>query len=449
MIRGLFWRSLLLSTLFLGVTAFVAAAAAAPVFASDRQTLLVAAILAAVGAPLWAVGQAWLLRARLSRAMDEVAAGVRSIVAREAHQLPKLEDPGGDLDPLVGTINRLAGEVEAGIASATEKERLLRRTLDELGEGVLFLDSNRTIVIANQAAELMLGMGRLEAKRLLEVIRAPELTALVEDGAGRLELPERGTRPRLQIDSRLLDEGGRLLSLRDVGELRRLERVRSDFVANVSHELRTPVAAVKMNVETLIGGAMDDPAARDGFLEAIARNADRLESLLSDLLDLASVEQGRRELHPEQLSVLEVVREVEEALGEEALRREATIEHAIDPALRVFADRLALHQILHNLVENGLHHGNHPGRVELSARGDDGEVELTVSDDGPGIEARHHARIFERFYRADPGRSRAAGGTGLGLSIVRNLTEALGGSVGVRAREPRGSVFWVRLPAGP
>ncbi|MDF1562447.1 MAG: ATP-binding protein [Deltaproteobacteria bacterium] len=446
MIRGFFWRVLLLFAAFLALAGFLVAAAAGDPFQPDTRALMIGAILAVIGAPLLAAATTLLAQRRLGRSVEGVSERIRAALEGGPTQLAGAGRTDEATATLFGAIDRLSREVEAARERHGAQAALLRRTIDGLRDGVVFLDRGQAIVIANRAAELMLGLGTLVGRRLVEVIRAPELATLVEAGEGQLELPARGLRPTMLIDCRRLDEGGSLLTLRDVGELRRLERVRRDFVANVSHELRTPVAAVKMNAETLLGGALEEAGARRGFLEAIERNAHRLESLLADLLDLSEVESGQRELRREAVAPAEVAREVIGALADEAQGQGVTIELAIDEAAVVLADRLALQQILHNLVENALRYGAKGGRVRVEASAVDGGLELRIVDDGPGIEPRHHDRIFERFYRVDPGRSRAAGGTGLGLSIVRNLCEAMDGSVGVRPNAPRGSVFWLWLP---
>ncbi|WP_181197835.1 sensor histidine kinase [Enhygromyxa salina] len=228
-------------------------------------------------------------------------------------------------------------------------------------------------------------------------------------------------------------------------EIRRLETVRRDFVANVSHELRTPVSIIQANAETLLLGGLDEPATARRFLDAVRRNAERLGQLISDLLDISRIEAGRYEIELEPLSLSSVARSVSCSVSETCRSRSVVFEVDIDPQLRVCADPRALEQVLVNLVENAVEYGPKGGTVELVAVEQDAAVRIEVRDEGPGIAPDHRSRVFERFYRVDPGRSRHMGGTGLGLAIVKNLSEAMGGEVGVEPRAPEGSCFWIRL----
>jgi two-component system phosphate regulon sensor histidine kinase PhoR len=231
-------------------------------------------------------------------------------------------------------------------------------------------------------------------------------------------------------------------------EEKRLENVRRDFIANASHELRTPVAAITGAVETLLSsGKLLDSAAR-GFVEMIARHADRLSRLTRELLDLSRLERGefQVELGPLELAPL-VAASLELVRGRADAKR---IKLGFDgpPGLRAIADRRALEQILTNLLDNAVKFTPEGGRVTVLADGTGPSVVLSVLDTGPGIEPRHRGRLFERFYRVDTGRARENGGTGLGLAIVKHLAQVQHGEVGVESGQG-GSRFWVKLPAPP
>jgi two-component system phosphate regulon sensor histidine kinase PhoR len=241
------------------------------------------------------------------------------------------------------------------------------------------------------------------------------------------------------------ESGGAVLVMHDATEIRRLETVRRDFVANVSHELRTPVSIIQANTETLLLGALDEPAQARRFLDAIRRNAERLGQLISDLLDISRIEAGKYAIEMRPLSMASVAHSVSKSVSESCRRRGVVLEVSVDRELRVRADAGALEQVLVNLVENAVKYGPEGGTVELAAVEQGAVVRIEVRDEGPGIALAHRRRVFERFYRVDPGRSRNMGGTGLGLAIVKNLTEAMGGEVGVDSREPTGSAFWLRL----
>jgi two-component system phosphate regulon sensor histidine kinase PhoR len=231
-----------------------------------------------------------------------------------------------------------------------------------------------------------------------------------------------------------------------VTNVRRLESVRRDFVANVSHELRTPVAVIRANAETLLGGAKDDPQMAAKLIDGLHRNAERLARILADLLDLSRLDAGQYRLELAPVAVRAVTEQSLSAVEPQAQKRGVTVEVAVPDAITVKADPKALDQILVNLIDNGVKYTRPEGHVWVEAREVGETVRIEVRDDGPGIADKHRERVFERFYRADPSRTREAGGTGLGLSIVKHLVESMGGEVGVEANAPRGSIFWLRLP---
>jgi two-component system phosphate regulon sensor histidine kinase PhoR len=229
--------------------------------------------------------------------------------------------------------------------------------------------------------------------------------------------------------------------------------VRRDFVANVSHELRTPVAVIRANAETLMAGAKDDPAIAGRLIDGLHRNAERLARILADLLDLSRLDAGQYRLELASVPVRPVIEQSLSAVEPQAAQRNVTVRVDIPDGLAVRADPKALDHILVNLIDNGVKYGRPDGNVWVEARplGDGAPgvapgVRIEVRDDGPGIADKHRTRVFERFYRADPSRSREAGGTGLGLSIVKHLVESMDGEVGVDPNLPHGSIFWLRLP---
>jgi two-component system phosphate regulon sensor histidine kinase PhoR len=252
----------------------------------------------------------------------------------------------------------------------------------------------------------------------------------------------------MQVEAQVapLSHARALLILRDLTAERRADRVRRDFIANASHELRTPVTAIRAAAETLLDGGVQLDASARGFVEMIARHADRLSRLTEDLLDLSRLESGewKPALGPVHLTsfcgaMLDLVRQ-------RAADKGIVLGCDIPERLRVLADRRALEQILVNLLDNAVKFTPSGGRVTLLADDLGPSLMLAVVDTGPGIEPRHQGRIFERFYRADAGRSRELGGTGLGLSIVKHLAQAMGGEAGVESSK-NGSRFWIRLPA--
>jgi two-component system phosphate regulon sensor histidine kinase PhoR len=335
---------------------------------------------------------------------------------------------------------------------------IFEAVLEEMVAGIIVVEANQRIMLSNRAARSLLELeDDIEGRLLLDVLRVPaaeELLAAARSGrASRIEFELPGSVLRIvEARSNPQPNTGRIvLVLLDVTEARLLEKVRRDFVTNVSHELRTPVTVIRTNAETLLGGARHDPTMSVRFLEGIQRHSERLSALLEDLLDLSRIEAGQKDMRFENIPLVDLMSSIVEGLTPLAEKRNTTLSSHCSPSLEVFADTDALDQILGNLTENAIKYSGLDSKVELRARKRaGGTVLIEICDDGIGIPAEHHPRLFERFYRVDKGRSRQAGGTGLGLSIVRHLTESMGGVCGYRANRPSGSIFWIELaPASP
>jgi two-component system phosphate regulon sensor histidine kinase PhoR len=273
---------------------------------------------------------------------------------------------------------------------------------------------------------------------LIELIQPP-----FRAGTGEVQMPA-GVRLVAQVAPTRTGDGAILL-VQDVTSMRRLETIRRDFVANVSHELRTPVSIIRANAETLLSGALDDPRFARKMVDAVHRNAERLSRILADLLDLSRLEAGQYRID---LSRVAVPAAIEQALGSvetAAAAKQISISTDVPAGLAAEADAKALDQILVNLIDNAVKYTPAGGHVWVAAWSLGDRVRIEVRDDGAGIAPKDRERIFERFYRVDPGRSREMGGTGLGLSIVKHLVESLQGAIGVDPNRPDGSVFWVEL----
>jgi len=264
------------------------------------------------------------------------------------------------------------------------------------------------------------------------------------------EIQVAGLRPRhLYLHATRLSGEPRcvLVVLFDLTEIRRLETVRKDFVANVSHELRTPIAAVMSAAETLRTAARTDPAAAGSFVDIIERNARRLGDLVQDLLDLSRIESKEFRLATDNVDLAGVVARTLEFHEERANQKRIRMTVVLPPDLpSIRGDATALERVLSNLIDNAVKYCPEGAAIVVAAEPTGGKVHVTVTDDGPGIEARHLPRLFERFYRCDPGRSRAMGGTGLGLSIVKHLVEAMGGTVQVESTPGQGTRFGFTVP---
>jgi two-component system phosphate regulon sensor histidine kinase PhoR len=325
----------------------------------------------------------------------------------------------------------------------------LAEVLAAIPDAAAILGAGGEILLSNPALDAL--HGRLAVGRtILEVTRSTELLTGAQAALGgraqrlAVELPASGRSAEAFVSP--VATGEALLILRDLTAARRLEASRRDFVANASHELRTPVTAIAGAAETLLSGAIPLHEDARTFLEMIDRHARRLSELTQDLLDLTRLESGDWKPSLEPLEAEGALRHAAELLRPKAEERKIRVEIVPAGGARIRADRRALEQILVNLLDNAIKYSPVGGQATLEAGRDGGAVTLSVRDTGSGIEARHLPRLFERFYRVDPGRAREAGGTGLGLAIVKHLTQAQGGEAGVESG-PGGSRFWVRLPA--
>ena len=370
-----------------------------------------------------------------------------------------------DLGDLGAALDQLAGSVGTTLGKLRNERDLQGRILDGMQEGVLVLDKDGRVVMMNPALRQMLLLGAdAKGKLLIEVVRHADLHDLVKRArAGRttamseIDLP--GIKPRrlLTHATALAGEAGALLAVCvDVTDLRRLESLRRDFVANVSHELRTPVTAVRSAAETLQVSALKDPdpTVATHFVEIIERNAERLQSLIEDLLELSRLESKEFKLKKERIDLATVSSIIFGLFRQRADKKGIKLATDLPANLPLLhTDQRALEQVLSNLVENAVKYCPAGSTVTLGAAVEKGGkpesevVRVSVTDNGPGVDPKHIPRLFERFYRVDAGRSRDVGGTGLGLSIVKHLVEAMGGSVTVDSKVGAGSTFAVTLPS--
>jgi two-component system phosphate regulon sensor histidine kinase PhoR len=380
-------------------------------------------------------------------------------------------DTRDEIGQLASTLDQLADSLNATLQALREERDRLGGILAAMEEGVLVVDPERMIAMANPAARVLLlsaaasstdpharrehASAPLEGRSLLEVVRNADMDAIVgktltgrKPASGEVAVDRPRPRKLLVHSTPLADDGaGALVVLVDVTEIRRLEGMRKDFVANVSHELRTPLTAVRTAVETARAVLPKDPSEADRFLAIADRHTERLSLLVKDLLDLSRVESGRVPLEMEPVMPAEVAEEVLATFQESASRRQLKLGSDFpDDLPAAHTDREALVQVLTNLVENAVKYSDPGGTLTIRGRTAHDDLLVTVEDTGPGIAAKHLPRLFERFYRVDPGRSRESGGTGLGLSIVKHLCEAMGGTVSVTSTPGKGSVFTVRLP---
>jgi two-component system phosphate regulon sensor histidine kinase PhoR len=394
------------------------------------------------------IGAGWAGAALLRGALRDLVRRTRDVVRDPARRIARDGPATDEIGELAEWINFLADDAHKTHRALARERMLLAAVAEGLTQGVIAVDSEHRIELLNDAARRMLGVTSSPVgEPLIDFVRVPELFDLLDgDAAATAEVQLPNTPRALIRTARKWGGDGRVLLLEDVTAMRRLETVRRDFVANVSHELRTPVAVIRANAETLMAGAKDDPAIAGKLIDGLHRNAERLARILADLLDLSRLDAGQYRLELSAVPVVPVIEQALTAVEPQVARRKVSITVTVPDALAVRADPKALDHILVNLIDNGVKYGRPDGNVWVEARPDGDEVRIEVRDDGPGIADKHRARVFERFYRADPSRSREAGGTGLGLSIVKHLVESMSGDVGVEPNVPQGSIFWLRLP---
>ncbi|HET7617983.1 MAG TPA: ATP-binding protein [Vicinamibacterales bacterium] len=399
----------------------------------------------------------WIVSILLARRVHAIAAVARRYAAGDL--TPPARDYGTDeigtvarvLDDSVQQIARRAAEIDADRART-------EAILAGMVEGVLVVDRDGRVQLANDAARRMLRMPDTGGRHYLEAIRHPAVAAQIAqtlsgDRPPALELSgvgEAGT----TLVARTAPvpppaAPGVVVVLHDITDLRRADQVRRDFVANVSHELRTPLTAVRGYVEALLDEHGVTDTSRQ-FLDVIARHTNRMERLVQDLLRLARLDAGQEAFERGEVDVDALFAGVETELADALTTHAQVVERRIDPdAATVFGDEARLHDALRNLVDNASRYAPDGSRIVLGAyrRGD--RLVLSVADEGPGIPEADLTRVFERFYRVDKARSRAArdpGGTGLGLAIVKHLVELHGGRVAARNRPERGAAFDIELP---
>ncbi len=373
---------------------------------------------------------------------------------------PLVTQPGGDeLEGLARALNESAARLNAGIGVLTDERNRSAAILGSMIEGVAVISEGERILFSNRAFSRILGLqdaGEIEGRALLEVARQSDLLAAMKMALGgqaqvTSEIVVGTVRPRsfavTAAPVQAASHKGAVLVLHEITELRRLERVRQDFVANVSHEFRTPLTAIQGFAETLLGGALEDPINRRRFVEIIREHAMRLARLTEDLLKLSRIEAGQLKLEFRPVSVAQLIDSCMETAQLKAVPKQLSLAVQLPAELPpVRGDANSLQEVLQNLLDNALQYTPAGGKIEVSALSTDSRVVVTVADTGIGIPQVEQERIFERFYRVDAARSREAGGTGLGLSIARHIMEAHGGHLWVESAVGEGSRFHFSIP---
>ncbi|MDD5226249.1 MAG: ATP-binding protein [Candidatus Omnitrophica bacterium] len=380
--------------------------------------------------------------------------------AREDWSEKILMDGRDELKMLADTMNQMAGTLRSRIQDLESEKSKISVILSHMNEGVIAIDRCKQYIMANPAAEKIFGFTATDApgKSLIEITRHPQIESIVDTAfreqrtaSGEVQISGKVKKTLhvsvIVLASYIRDIGG-ILVFHDMTEIRRLENIRKEFVANVSHELRTPLTSIKGFVETLLGGASKDPLTNEKFLKIVAEEADRLGRLVEDILTLGEIEQGATLVKKETINLSSVLPAILERFKNQLQGKKIAVENRIpEDSLRLSGDRDKVHQVFVNLLGNAIKFNKPEGKIVLSADQSPKGVTITIEDSGIGIPEEALGRIFERFFRVDKARSKELGGTGLGLAIVKHIMEAHGGYASCQSKPGQGSRFSVFFPA--
>lgn len=388
--------------------------------------------------------------------INQVAKKIKSLDYRARVEHIKHDEIG----ELANTINSMAESLQVQMTRIKQNENHLQSVLANMINGVVLMDESGKIVIMNNRAEHILGITavNLIGKHYTQIKQQYELLQLIHEGFDtrtfihdeiNFYYPEERLLELnlVPITEGQQEYGGLLLVLQDVSAFRRLERMRSEFVANVSHELKTPIAAVKGFSETLLAGAVKDEETAMSFLQIIYDESERLNRLIGDILELSKIESRRTALMLTPVELNEFLKHTIQILEVSAQKKNITVNFDLKEELYIEGDEDRLRQIFVNLLSNAINYTPEGGQVTISLQESQADiVAVSITDTGVGIPEKDLPRIFERFYRVDKARSRNSGGTGLGLSIVKHLVDMHKGQISVSSTVGKGSTFVVELP---
>lgn len=363
-----------------------------------------------------------------------------------------------EIGELAATLNKMAQEIEDKVRQTSIQNQHLKAILYSMIEGIVVVDKDARIVSLNPPAETIFNIDSrgVDGRLLIEAIPNNEISSIISDVLkGGVSASKEITlvwplQRVFQLNASPIfvnnSVAGAVAVIHDITEIRRLEVMRRDFVANVSHELKTPLTSIKGFVETLLEGALEDKKNKRHFLEIIREHVDRLDNLVNDLLSLSHLESREIRLDKKEFDLRGLADESLAGFKSQIKKKALEVTNDLPSGLSVKADRNRIEQVLINLIDNAVKFNNNNGRIKVYCEESSGQLKVFVEDTGAGIPAKDIPRIFERFYRVDKARSRELAGTGLGLSIVKHIVELHGGSAGVESTEGLGSRFWFTLP---
>ena len=442
-----------------GVTGVLRTAIPLTAIDEELRTIRVRIAIGGLMIALFATAISLLISRRVARPIEAIKQGAAKYAQGDLrHRLPVFDS--GEVGELARVLNEMASQLDNRINTINQQRNELEAVLSSMVEGVMAIDRYERILSVNQAAARILKQNpaKLKKQTIQEVVRNQDLHRFVKDAlkssegiARDIVLYADGERTLHLHSTPLMDAENRqigiLVVLNDVTQLRRLERMRSDFAANVSHEIKTPLTAIKGFVETLQHNSIDDHTEVERFLAIIAKHVNRLTAIIEDLMQLSRIEQQKKtDLILVKSDLNEVIHSAIAHCSNAANKKNVGIVFSGDQAVNALIDATLLEQAFINLVDNAIKYSDPECVVEISTNCENDEVVINIRDHGMGIPSEHIPRLFERFYRVDEARSRKLGGTGLGLAIVKHIVQSHKGRVAVKSQPGKGSTFSIILP---
>lgn len=393
-----------------------------------------------------------------AKQIKEIINALNELLTGHADKI-SIADSDGNIAQLSDAINRTISSLQAQIAEQKRQNSQNQAIVNSMVEGVIAINAQKEIISINPAITRIFGVSKQDAegKFFLEAIRNHEIFNVVDCVLAKKEFISKELTLLWPVQknftlsaSPILENNtlrGCVLVIYDITEIRRLETIRSEFVANVSHELKTPLTAIKGFVETLLDGALENKEDSRKFLRIIREHTSRLNGLINDLLELSRIESKEITLIKKEIPLKKILIDVLDGYGLQLKTRGISLDNDIQDADTIYADEKRIKLVLSNLIDNAIKFNKESGSIKIGCTRTAAGIRVFFEDSGVGIPKESLTRVFERFYRVDRGRSRDLGGTGLGLSIVKHIIELHGGSVGAESTEDKGSKFYFVLPA--